>query len=371
MDKYIKKQSARRASQDPIAAHHESASHQENLEAEYSQQELLDMLMEAPAHGGETPQVFNTALNTIVVGPKFAYKFKSGDFYAPDMNADFRTPEVRGQMCMHELHVNAIAQGTLYHSCAPITRNEETGKLQVGGFGKALDWVVIMSVFEQENLFSNLAENDGLTPELMKRTADSVSNMHQLAEPIDAVSGVASIEHQIRTPQKMYNFPDIFQKNELDTYFTQLQTELDTRTSLLNERAKNGYLRNCHGDLHLQNIALIRDIPVPFDAIEFNPDFTNIDVGFDVAFLIMDLMHRGQDELANIVIDRYFENTADTSGRELLPLFISVRASIRAWVEAYTHSRTGDQKHFDAARKYFQLARDVLHDGEASVQEAA
>ncbi|MGY8992209.1 MAG: AAA family ATPase, partial [Rhodospirillales bacterium] len=103
---------------------------------------------------------------------------------------------------------------------------------------------------------------------------------------------------------------------------------------ILDARAKQGQVRHCHGDLHLRNIVLIDGIPILFDAIEFDQDLAEIDVLYDLAFLLMDLDHRDLRPLANVVLNRYLDLMDDTAGIACLPLFISVRAAVRAHVSA-------------------------------------
>ena len=112
---------------------------------------------------------------------------------------------------------------------------------------------------------------------------------------------------------------------------------LDRVRPLLRERGRLGLIRRGHGDLHLGNIALIDGRPVPFDAIEFDPLIAAGDVLYDLAFLLMDLAERGLEQAANIVFNRYLAETrrdSDLDALAALPLFMSVRAAIRAKVTA-------------------------------------
>ena len=105
---------------------------------------------------------------------------------------------------------------------------------------------------------------------------------------------------------------------------------------LLKARAQAGYVRHCHGDLHLRNIVEIEGAPVLFDAIEFDDAIATIDVLYDLAFLLMDLGARGLPAHANAVLNAYLEACGDTGnliGLAALPLFLSMRAMIRAKVE--------------------------------------
>ena len=134
----------------------------------------------------------------------------------------------------------------------------------------------------------------------------------------------------------------------------------------LEARARGGFVRQCHGDLHLRNIVEIEGEPVLFDALEFDDRLATIDVLYDLAFLLMDLGARGLVDHANAVLNAYLETSGDTAnliGLKTLPLFLSMRAMIRAKVELL-RSEQGPKQNRDEARArahgYFLLARDYL-----------
>ncbi|MFZ2006057.1 MAG: AAA family ATPase, partial [Stellaceae bacterium] len=109
---------------------------------------------------------------------------------------------------------------------------------------------------------------------------------------------------------------------------------LDRVGPLIDRRRAAGKVRRCHGDLHLRNICVIDGKPVLFDCIEFSDAFASIDVLYDLAFLLMDLDHQGHRASANLVLNRYLDLTEEADGLAAMPLFISLRAAIRAHVTA-------------------------------------
>ena len=115
---------------------------------------------------------------------------------------------------------------------------------------------------------------------------------------------------------------------------------LEPHMDLVARRVAAGAIRRCHGDLHLRNIVLIEGQPVPFDAIEFSDRIANIDVLYDLSFTLMDLCERQLRPLANRLLNEWLWRIAelpDASHEEalaLLPMFLSRRASIRAFVDA-------------------------------------
>lgn len=139
---------------------------------------------------------------------------------------------------------------------------------------------------------------------------------------------------------------------------------LRKHATLLEERRANGRVRRCHGDLHLGNICLIDARPTLFDCIEFSDLISCIDVLYDLAFLLMDLRHRGLTRQCGLVFNRYLDLTGDDDGLPALPFFMSLRASVRAHVTATAAAKLDSaeawQRQLAAARSYFELAMDLL-----------
>jgi aminoglycoside phosphotransferase family enzyme len=108
---------------------------------------------------------------------------------------------------------------------------------------------------------------------------------------------------------------------------------------LLDRRRAEGKVRRCHGDLHLRNICLLDGRPTLFDCLEFSDSLASIDVLYDLAFLVMDLEHRGLTDLSNLVLNRYLDLTDEDDGLPAIPLFLSLRAAIRAHVTATAMDR--------------------------------
>src|SRR5262249_32879796 len=134
---------------------------------------------------------------------------------------------------------------------------------------------------------------------------------------------------------------------------------------LLAERGSAGLVRRGHGDLHLGNIVLIDGKPVLFDAIEFDPLVATGDGLYDLAFLLMDLIGRGLDAAPNAVLNRWLaetRRTEDLDGLATLPLFLSLRAAIRAKVTAAKLDVNAEKRDgaIAAARDYFRLAQRLI-----------
>jgi predicted kinase len=134
---------------------------------------------------------------------------------------------------------------------------------------------------------------------------------------------------------------------------------------LLDTRRDKGFVRQCHGDLHLRNIVLLEDRPTLFDGVEFNDQIACIDVLYDVAFLLMDLWRRRLAPHANAVWNAYLTETRDVEGIRLLPLFLSCRAAVRSKTSATAANLQSDSQRRselqEMARDYLALAHELLH----------
>ena len=134
--------------------------------------------------------------------------------------------------------------------------------------------------------------------------------------------------------------------------------------ALLDARRVRGKVRRCHGDLHLRNICVYDGKPLLFDCIEFSEPIASIDVLYDLAFLLMDLVHCGERHFANLLLNRYLDLAGEDDGLAAMPLFMALRAVIRAHVTASAaeHGRSGGERAaaFVEARRYAEAGAAML-----------
>jgi predicted kinase len=221
--------------------------------------------------------------------------------------------------------------------------------------------------FDEAQTLDHVAERGGLRDGLPEKLARMVAAMHRRAEPVDSASWLAALVKYIdQNTDGFRQHKTIFPNAQLEELDRRSRAALERLRPLLIERGKLGLIRHCHGDLHLGNIALVENEPVAFDAIEFDPVIASGDVLYDLAFLLMDLVERDLGGAANTVLNDYFEASRrieDCDGLAALPLFLSLRASIRAMVTAARLERATEDKRdaiAQAAAKYFRLALDLL-----------
>ena len=279
---------------------------------------------------------------------------------------DFSTLDGRKAVCAHEVEINRRLAPEIYLGCVPITRRPD-GRLELGGQGAPAEWAVRMRRFDQAALLSRLAQAGALPAELARDLADAVYESHRTAQPAAGVQGAARFERLVAsvsaTLSDLHRVLDAGPLHELGERVT---AAMHRATGVLDERAAAGFVRRCHGDLHLNNIVLWHGRPVLFDAIEFDDDLATIDTLYDLAFLLMDLDQRGQCAEANAVLNRYLWRSGaalDLQGLRALPLFLGLRSAIRAMVTAErSEQERGEEQARDrqAARRFLDAARAYL-----------
>jgi len=278
---------------------------------------------------------------------------------------DFSTTEKRKAACEAEVAVNRAFAPELYRGVVPITR-EPNGELALDGGGTPVEWAVEMARFDETATLDQVAERGGLDRALADTLARVVAGAHAKAPVADAQDWPKRLADWIEQNRgELGEHPSLFEPPDVETLSRTSRAALRRNERLLRERGSAGLVRRGHGDLHLGNIVLIDGKPVVFDAIEFDPLIATGDVLYDLAFLLMDLIERGLDEAANVVLNRYLAETRrpeDLDGLAALPLFLSLRAAIRAKVSAAKLNVGADERYsaIAAARDYFRLAQRLI-----------
>jgi uncharacterized protein len=277
-------------------------------------------------------EVLETHISYVLLAGEFAYKIKK----PLDLGfLNFSTLDLRQQSCEQELRLNRRLAPELYLDVIAITGTPD--KPEVGGRGPVLEYAVRMLRFPSNGLLSQHVER--LTPELVDRLAVKVSAFHAEIDTLDADSPGGSPEavyapmlENFRQIRELEHGPGISAQLERLEQWTQ-QACRDLAGSIVARKAE-GFVRECHGDMHLGNITLVDAEPVIFDGIEFNENLRWIDTISEIAFLVMDLEQRGRPGLAQRFLNTYLEQSGDYDGLELLSLYKTYRAMVRAKVAA-------------------------------------
>ena len=275
---------------------------------------------------------------------------------------DFSTLEKRKAVCLREVEINRRFAPELYLGCTPITRARD-GRLELGGDGEIVEWAVRMRRFDQAALLSHAAKAGPIPPALATDLADVVYESHRAAQAALRHGEAQRVERLVGSVcTTLAGLRGILDAGAVERFREQATGEMRRSATLLDERASAGLVRRCHGDLHLNNIVLWHGRPRLFDAIEFDDDLATIDTLYDLAFLLMDLDRNRQRPAANIVLNRYLWRSnaqLDLRGLRALPLFLGLRAGIRAMVTA----ERAEQEEGGASARERQNACELLDAG--------
>jgi len=296
------------------------------------QDDTIAFFADPRTHGGASVERSDTHGAIVFLAGTRALKLKRAVRYD---YMDFSTVALRRQACEAEIRINRRTAPAIYRAAIPVTRDRD-GILGLGGAGEIVDWVVDMVRFDQAGLFDRLAVRGALDDALAVALADTVAGFHDQADAAPGFGGAAALAATIAGNARELgrHVGTVFAADAVARLEDASRRALAHRRDLADRRRDRGRVRRCHGDLHLRNVLLIDGRPTLFDAIEFSDAFVCIDVVYDLAFLLMDLWHRELRRAANLVLNRYLWRRSDAEALALMPLFLALRAGIRAHVTA-------------------------------------
>ncbi len=302
-------------------------------DAEHAQAALVAALQRILA-GRVAVRQIETHISYVLLVGRTAYKIKK----AVNLGfLDFSTLEKRRLYCEEELRLNRRLAPELYRAVVALTGTPDAP--QIGGAGVPLEYAVEMRRFAQSALLSNRLARNRLPPEVIDALAERVADFHARAQscPPDMDCGSPAA---VWAPVAE-NFRQLRRLLPRDRYAERLQVlaawsreRCADLADLIVARKLAGRVRECHGDLHLGNVAFVGGEPVIFDCIEFNPNLRWIDVINEAAFMVMDLEERGRADYGHRFLDRWLEHSGDFSGLPLLAYYQVYRALVRAKVAA-------------------------------------
>ena len=310
--------------------------------------------------GAKSVERIDTHCSIVFLAGPHAYKLKRA-IRLPYL--DYSTPEKRRRMCESELALNRRTAPGIYERVAAVTR-EENG-LALDGKGAALDWIVVMKRFSEEDVLDHMADKGKLDVTVMEKLADAIAHFHAGIAIHREAGGAGPLREVFDTNLEAFRAygPDILDMGKVARLDAGLRTALARNEALLEHRRAAGKVRQCHGDLHLRNIVMLDGRPTPFDGIEFDDAIARIDVLYDLAFLLMDVEKRGLRAQANIVFNRYLADTGEWDGLPLMPVFLANRAAIRSHVAGAARAQSKGEKaekQAEEAQQYLELALSLL-----------
>jgi aminoglycoside phosphotransferase family enzyme/predicted kinase len=274
---------------------------------------------------------------------------------------DYSTLAKRKAACDEEIRINRPLAPQIYRRVAAITQDID-GSLGIDGPGTPIEFAVEMARFDERQTFDHLAEAGQLAPSLVDASADAIAASHEGAPRAPETPWVNSIPKIIEGYTLAFRQAACFSPDDIEELAAASQSAFSRLRGLLEQRGAQGHVRRCHGDLHLANIVLIEGKPVLFDAIEFDERIASIDVLYDLAFPLMDLLRYGRPAAANALLNRYLAVTPidHLDALATLPLLMSMRSAIRAHV-MLARSDADKEKNIKTARRYFDLAVALIH----------
>ena len=306
-------------------------------------------------------EVIETHISWVLLTGTYAYKIKKPvDFGV----INFSTLDKRKFYCEEEVRLNRRLAPRLYIGVVKICGSEQQPRLNTDA--PAIEYAVKMHQFPQQAQLDRILAVQGLTHHQVDELAGIIAGFHQSIDVIEKSLPFGDPEHIAQPVQE--NFSQI-RKLQHDKHIEQIlehisqwsEQQLKTLEQVFIQRKQTGFVRECHGDMHLRNMALIENEIVIFDCIEFNKNFYLIDVMSELAFLVMDLEDRQHAGLANRLLNKYLEITGDYNGLRVFNFYKVYRAMVRAKVDALRclQEQPGKKEYKSTYRdftQYLQLA---------------
>jgi len=306
-----------------------------NSEAEYAERQRLIAALGDPhcyPHSVARVRLIETHISWVLLAGRYAYKIKKPvnlEFL------DFSTLAQRKHFCEEEVRLNRRLAPGLYLGTVPVGGDFDHPKIDSQ---PVIEYAVKMRRFSARCLMDRQLARGGITTKHIDTLAATLAQFHAALPAADdpLLGGFGAVRTAV-----MQNFEQLQAYAGVAELKVATEAELAACAPVFERRRVAGCVRECHGDLHLGNIALIDNVPVPFDGIEFNPALRWIDVMDEIAFPVMDLMHRGRADFAWRLLNGYLEITGDYGGMAVLRLYLAYRATVRAKVDIIRANQSG------------------------------
>ncbi len=314
-------------------------------------------------------RVIETHISWVILTGEYAYKIKKPmDFGF----LDFSTLEKRRHYCEEELRLNRRLAPEIYLEVIGFSGNEETPHILARGAPDgAFEFAVKMRQFDADKVLTNLNLDEQALAPVLGPLISEIAEFHRTQCAVADGHVDFGNASEVMAPVRQ-NFEQIGpmlldekEQPELQRISAWAEAQYEQYRRLMDERKRDGFTRECHGDLHFGNIALQNNRALLFDCIEFNESFRWIDVLNDLAFLLMDLDDRGMSGLGSVLLNQYLEHTGDYQGASLLPFYKSYRAMVRCKIALFTYNAPGlpealKQAEVEKYRRYLKLAASYV-----------
>lgn len=331
------------------------------------QSSLIQALMNRDAypHPVDDVKMLETHISWVLLAGDYAYKIKKPVCLG---FLDFTDLDDRRHFCEEEIRLNRKWAPETYLGVVGVTNDD--GTLRFEGNGPIVEYAVQMRRFPQDSRLDRQLLAGRLTMADMIELAETVAAGHVSATRMTEQNARRYLDFTRDAMLENFDFVmGKFDANVVDELLDWTQAELKRLEPLLVSRYADGYVRECHGDLHLANLVRLPSGIVAFDCIEFSADLRNSDLCCDTSFLVMDLVSQDRRDLAFAFLNRYLEVTGDYASLGLFNLFFVYRCMVRAKVAAI---RAAEREPSDPAwaedmatvRMYCELAQTQIGERE-------
>lgn len=292
-----------------------------------------------PHETAESIPVLQTHISFVVLTGPFVYKLKK------PVNLgflDFSTLDKRHHFCNEELRLNRRFAPEIYLEVVPIYQVDNAFSLKSPNSGaEPVEFAVKMRQFAQDDLLLEQLRKGKLTESDMRTIAAQMAAFHATADTDTSAAQHASgpgiqefVRNELDALREFAAASDSDQQKRFRSIEERLLAFVTEENATFDRRLSNGHIREGHGDLHLNNMCRFHGDICFFDCIEFSARLRNIDVMYELAFPVMDLRFRAAPQLANVLMNEYWERTGDYEGAVLLPFYVAMRGLVRAKVAA-------------------------------------
>jgi aminoglycoside phosphotransferase family enzyme/predicted kinase len=321
---------------------------------------LIQALLDPTRYPGAVTQVelVQTHISWVLLAGDLAYKIKKPVKLS---FLDFSTLALRQHYCLDELRLNRRFAPDLYLGVVAIFGSEQDPQWQ--GPGAPIDYAVKMRRFDESARLDHVCARGELQTKHMSALADALVTFHQAAEVAPAGSRFGSGPQILQAAldnftDLQHSVPDADLQTRLAALRCWTQAQFETLAPLMQARQQAGWVRECHGDLHLANLVLIGGRVQLFDCIEFNEDLRWSDVACEIAFVFVDLLAHGQPGLANWLLDEVLSRSGDYESVRVLRFYAVYRAMVRAKVAGLRRTQT--QGEMTEVETYVALAERLV-----------
>lgn len=330
------------------------------------QQRIIKSLLKPTAYPDPTTKVdlIQTHVSFLFLTDSYVYKIKKPvDFGF----LNFTTLDRRRFYCNEEVRLNLRLCPDMYLGVVEV--KESTAGATISGDGSIIDYAVKMKRLPEERMLDHLLADNLVTKVDIQRIARTIAEFHNHAVQGDEIDSYGTIESIRRNWEESFQQVGEFINLTLTSHDLRIirdwvETFLNENIDIFAKRVSGGHIRDCDGDIHLENICLTDQVYI-FDCIEFNNRFRYSDTAADIAFFLMDLDFHQKSFFRNVFLDEYIMVSGDREATLLLDFYMVYRAVVRGKVECLKLNDQhipDDEKQFarDKASRYFRLARGYI-----------